>query len=333
MFQTNLNHFFQSFDSAFFTGLMQAVSLFGTQYVIIPLLIILMFGFHFRKGFILIQVVGWSSVFIVLFKELFSLPRPYDVDASLHPFGADYTLPADRFLSRGGERFFSGLPAEMVETLRQGGLSDFGFPSGHVTLSTSFFGSLMILFRQTWVWVLSIFFILAMPVSRMFLARHFLADTLGGLFLGGLVIVLAWFIILRTPAFVAFMNLKFLRLFRDGIRWSWFLLLIVLPLGIMALPGAPLEPVAQLFGFNLGFLLVIRKGIPVQSGRFLPALGRVSLVLVMMFGLVFLFHEVSSLIPFLESPWGKGIKGFLQMIIPIWAGTGLCLKLGWYTRN
>ncbi|MGC9471522.1 MAG: phosphatase PAP2 family protein [Bacteroidales bacterium] len=333
MFSTELNHLLQSIDSEFFAWLMKAISYFGNTYVIIPLLIILMYGFHFRKGFVMIQVTAWASLFIGFFKNLFALPRPFDVDSSLIPFGAEYTLPAGRFRSTGSHTFWGTLPSEIVFHLREAGLSNYGFPSGHVTISTTFFGTLFLLYRNTWVRIMSVFFILSMPVSRIFLARHFLADTLGGLALGGMIILIAWSVLLRPPAFRKFQGTRLMAFFHFRVHWVWWLSMFVLPAAMLFFPETPVDLAGQLIGFNLAFVLIVAGGFPEHTGHAVHALFRVLLLIVLMGVLIVLHTWLADHWAFLETSGGEFISAFLVMFLGIWTGTGLCIRWGWYRRR
>ena len=54
------------------------------------------------------------------------------------------------------------------------------------------------LFRQTDVRALALLLILLMPISRMYLGRHFLADVLGGTSQGLMALAIGWLVIIRS---------------------------------------------------------------------------------------------------------------------------------------
>jgi membrane-associated phospholipid phosphatase len=72
--------------------------------------------------------------------------------------------------------------------------TSFGVPSGHAQSSTVIWGTLAALINRSWAWVLAIFLILMIGLSRIFLAVHFPHDVLIGWAIGALIlwIFLKW---------------------------------------------------------------------------------------------------------------------------------------------
>ena len=61
----------------------------------------------------------------------------------------------------------------------------YGFPSGHVSATTTFIVGLgLLLHWSRRSWALAIAWIAAMALSRMYLGRHFLGDVIGGVAIG-----------------------------------------------------------------------------------------------------------------------------------------------------
>src|SRR5262249_30188901 len=183
VFETAPNHFLQSFANGSLTWLLSAVTLTGYFPVYLFVLAVIMFGVDLRRGVLLSQLVLWTLAITDLLKTVVALPRPVDVDSTLRRLdtGAHNTAA---FAGAGAHSFFA-LPAQQaIEFYR--GVKDysFGFPSGHVSSATTFWGGAALLFRRRWLVFLALGVIILMPISRMYLGRHFLADIIGGGFIG-----------------------------------------------------------------------------------------------------------------------------------------------------
>ncbi|WP_051423435.1 phosphatase PAP2 family protein [Arthrobacter sp. MA-N2] len=68
----------------------------------------------------------------------------------------------------------------------------YSYPSGHVSATTAFVLVLALLIGRVWAWLLAIGSMLAMMVSRMYLAAHWLTDVVGGACLASGVVLLLW---------------------------------------------------------------------------------------------------------------------------------------------
>lgn len=142
-------------------------------------------------------------------------------------FGSGLELPMKLFSSLGAEEFFlvalpitywcldanAGLRIGLI-VLFSGGLNDilklafhgprpywfstqvkalaaetsFGVPSGHAQIAVSLWGMVAAQVRRSWAWVLAIFVILMVGISRLYLGVHFPHDVLLGWALGLLVL-------------------------------------------------------------------------------------------------------------------------------------------------
>lgn len=330
MFQTEINHFLQGIDAWYFGLLMEGISYLGHEWVITLLFLVFIYGIDFKRGVILVQVVVWTGVITVFFKNLINLPRPYDVDASLKDFGADYTIEGERLVRAGAEKFFSGLPGDTLSVLRGSGIKDFGFPSAHVSLTTSLWGTIALFFRSRWVWILCLTLIFLMPFSRIYLARHFLADTLGGLAIGTLCLVVLWYSLIKPEKFNPYLKHEHwsIRFDRSGI--SRALLLYVAPFFFFLIPTIEPSIVLMLLGFNFGFSLVTRKHFPQGVANLLKRIARVIIILGLFAANIFLVHWLARISGYGETLVMETLVDFSTMFVPILVGTSLCLKLGFY---
>ncbi len=199
MFQTEIILFLQTFESAFLNALLGAVNSTGYSEFYVPLLIVILFGISFRKGFYLLHVLLWTGLTTTLLKEHFALPRPCDVDLNVKLPGSGHQN-ATRFDGMGARRFWGALPAEAVAFFRDAEDSSHGLPSGHVSTATALWTAISQLFRQPWVRWLAIAIVALMPITRMYLGRHFLADVLGGLLVGGFFALAFYYFVYRSKS-------------------------------------------------------------------------------------------------------------------------------------
>ncbi|MCP4139016.1 MAG: phosphatase PAP2 family protein [Chloroflexi bacterium] len=96
-----------------------------------------------------------SSSVNTIFKFAFHSPRPYWVNADVKALSAE---------------------------------SSFGVPSGHAQNAIAIWGMVGSYFKTKWAWVVAIFFILGISLSRLYLAVHFPVDTVLGLVVGFLLL-------------------------------------------------------------------------------------------------------------------------------------------------
>lgn len=200
MFQTEINHYIQSWGNEYFTLLMQWASGSGVPRWMLLGFVLLPIVFNYKKGLLLIGIVFISLLITDFFKHYFALPRPFHVDCTLSKLDENIH---DRHLSdfqcMGAPGFFEFLPDEAVQFYRQKTPRiPFGFPSGHTSISVVFWGSLALLFRKRWLTFIAIIGMVVIPFSRLYLGVHFLADVLGGYVLGFALLGLVYLLLLRS---------------------------------------------------------------------------------------------------------------------------------------
>ncbi|SHK23188.1 phosphatase PAP2 family protein [Desulforamulus aeronauticus] len=161
LFDTSITHFIQSFASAKLTSFFIGVTQIGSAYFEIALLLVLgwylLFRLkHFWETVILVISLAGGSCLNYLLKSVFQRARP-DI---LH----------------------------LVE------VNGYSFPSGHAMVSTTFYGMIGYLLwlnlrkqgKSSWyVPVLTVFLILAIGLSRIYLGVHYPSDVLAGYAAGG----------------------------------------------------------------------------------------------------------------------------------------------------
>ncbi|HHT7191634.1 TPA: phosphatase PAP2 family protein, partial [Bacillus cereus] len=100
-----------------------------------------------RKAFHMIVMLCFSGYIGIVVKEFMKIPRPYTYDG--------------------------------VQVLYEKSASGYSFPSTHVQLATTFWGSFMTLFKKRIIWIIGIVFIVLIAISRLYLRVHWLSDVMG----------------------------------------------------------------------------------------------------------------------------------------------------------
>ncbi len=278
MFQTEPILWLQSWASPWLTALMTGISSLGYETPYAVLLTAVLAGLSFRRGFLLLQAMMWSALLNSALKDWCALPRPIHVDARVLDGGRPGSSP---FTGMGATRVFGGLPPDIVAHWRgvvAPGQDEFGLPSGHVQSTTVLWGSLAVLFGSRaalWCWPAAV---MLMGVSRMYLGRHFLADVLAGAALG-IVVVIA-----LTAALRAAWDVHLFDRVSGALRaavpnlclWTY---LVAAPLAV--LPFYP-DRGGMMFGVNVAYLLIQRRGVPDDGGTLAQRAQRVGIGLLLL---------------------------------------------------
>jgi hypothetical protein len=264
-------------------------------------------------------------------KEVFSLPRPSNVDAKVKLLGEIHHKPPP-FIGEGAVSFFGRLPQNVVEYFRANPIDTLGFPSGHTSNAAVFWGSIYFFFKKTWVRFLAVIMILFIPLSRMYLGRHFLADVLGGYLIGFLIFLGFYKFVYMNEGLKYFLYEK-REWFRINLKSGFmFFYAFFIPFMLLAFPGVDIEYVSAFFGFNLGFLLIRKRGIPEDTGNFLQRSARIAIA----FGFLILFRitleKGSHLVFKIEPAWVLFARSAIMMFLFFWCSTELCVKLGLFRR-
>lgn len=266
MFQTGPILFLQSFESDLLNTFFGIINSLGYSEFFVGLPIVMMFSVHFRKSFYLLHIVLWTGVATNFLKEFFALPRPTDVDLNVRFTGTDYINPT-KFDSMGARSFFGRLPDEVVTYYRGIAGHSFGLPSGHVSSTTALWAGMYTVFRQPWVRILSVAIVILMPITRMYLGRHFIIDVLGGLALGMTFVLFYYFMVYRSQGIRGTYAQKVSYFSLDlgaVLQWAY---LVILPLIIFWITSQG-KGTGALLGLNAGFLLIAMKGLPLEGGSF-----------------------------------------------------------------
>jgi membrane-associated phospholipid phosphatase len=123
-----------------------------------------------------------------------------------------------------------------------------GFPSGHTQNTVVIWGELAFRFRKSWLWLIALFLMLLVPISRVYLGLHFPTDLLGGYLLGfSLLLLCQWL----EPGVAVWLKSK-------GLTWQLSISLALPALMILLFPSNEKNGLiagATLMGMGAGFVL------------------------------------------------------------------------------
>jgi membrane-associated phospholipid phosphatase len=331
MFQTELILFLQSFETDFLNFFFLFWTDLGFSRWTFLILFIILFGVNFRNGIILIQAMTLSGLTSLWLKDVFALPRPAHVDLNVKLFG-ESSQNLTPFESQGARSFFGRLPQDVVESLRANPPRSWGFPSGHTSIAATLGGLLFLIVRKPWMSFLSLAIVVFVPLSRMYLGRHFLADVLGGYIVGLVFVVLIYKCAIKSAWLYSFLSCKPKKLQWDTKVILFFFYIFILPFLLLLFPKINHGSVAAFLGFNIGFVLVWNRGIPEDRGTLLQRIARIVIALIIFILVDQILGRVSQPL----SPILPGVIEFtrnaLSVALFLWSTTTLCIKLGLYKR-
>lgn len=295
------------------------------------LVLIVIFGISFRLGFILLHVVSWNGLITFYLKELFSLPRPLNVDFHVKLLG-ETARNATPLESMGAKNFFGGFSKDTLEFIRTYPFDSWGFPSGHSSHAVALWGSISLYFKKKWIYVLAVLMIFFISLSRMYLGRHFLGDVLGGLGLGFFMTLVFYRLIYKKKPILDYL---FKRKTKSKISLGtilFFFYFLFVPFLVLLIPGIQKEAAAALLGLNMGFILIRHRGIPKDTGNIFQRSGRVLLAGAVFFLFYAGLKEGIGLVLTYEPVSIEFIRMVFSMSLAFWSSVELCFKIKLYER-
>ncbi|MGF9941031.1 phosphatase PAP2 family protein, partial [Bacillus anthracis] len=147
-----------SFEGRVLTTFFKLVSSLANETLYLVIISFLYWCVSKRKAFHMIVMLCFSGYIGIMVKEFMKIPRPYTYDG--------------------------------IEALYKKSAAGYSFPSTHVQLSTTFWGSFMILCKKRIVWIIGIIFIILVAISRLYLRVHWLSDIIGAVLFSVIVVYL-----------------------------------------------------------------------------------------------------------------------------------------------
>lgn len=147
-----------SLEGSVLTALFKLVSIIANETLYLIVISISYWCVSKRKAFHMIVMLCFSGYIGIVIKEFMKIPRPYTYDG--------------------------------IQSLYEKAAASYSFPSTHVQLATTFWGSFMILCKKRIIWMIGIVFIILVSISRLYLRVHWLSDIIGAVLFSVIVVYL-----------------------------------------------------------------------------------------------------------------------------------------------
>lgn len=336
MFQTEPILYLQSFGNHWLTFLMILITAIGSSVFLAAIIISVTFGINFRKGFLLFQLLMWTGLFTEIIKTVIAFPRPDFVDNRVLNLESGIKS-ASPFSGNGAQGFFKLPSKEVLNTFRlQKTLthSSFGFPSGHVALTAALWGGSSAVFNSRIIKMMAPFVILLVAFSRMYLGRHFLGDLMGGAMVG-LILLSVFTLALKSSLIDDFFKKENFDFILRGKNVILYFFMFVVPLVLTSLSLISADVVGFFLGTNAAYVLIVRKGLPDDSGSIEQRILRVFIAL-FLFGFSSLILSVGLNALENKAYFSFEFIEFLKAFIPastIWVSVVICTKLNLYKKE
>ena len=202
--------YLQSFSDPFINNLFQVITFLGEETLYVLVIVILYWCVNKKTALRLAFIQIFSLVTNGAIKDMVKAPRPI-----------------------GEEGIFS---------LRVTTATGYSFPSGHTQGTTTFWSSLMKIYKKTWLYAIGSVSIIAVAISRLYLGVHWPQDVAAGIVFGILSMLVAD-------------KIMFLAYKKNNYR---YMLLLVVPalVGLLIFPSKDyVKAAATVLGLYIGYVL------------------------------------------------------------------------------
>ena len=321
MFQVEPVLWLQSFESPFLTWLMSTISFLGYTPVYAMLLVVLIFGVRLKQSLFVFLAILICGILTDGLKDGLMFPRPSDIDIRVTEPG--HQRPP-LLVNQGGAESFWTLPSSkaMAAAKIQTDWS-YGLPSGHVALATAFFLGIAFFFRSKGVLFFSVFWIILMALSRMYLGRHFIADVLGGMVVGIFSVSVAAFLVrpLNTKD-SSEKNVSAL------LRWMIFAISLVVLAPFVELLDK--EDIGRIVGVLVTYVLLLQTGMPLDKSKVWKRIARVLLAFVVYIAIEQLINPSVDSIGLEDNSFGMLVAVFIITFVSFYGTILIARRLKLY---
>ncbi|MBN1304819.1 MAG: phosphatase PAP2 family protein [Anaerolineales bacterium] len=331
MFQTDLIVYLQSLRMNGLTTLLTIITELGDDKTIAIILMFITFGICYRYGILLMQIFQWSLVLNTSLKHLFALPRPTFVNGDIQNLQhGEFDITP--FTSQGARSFWGSLKPEIISSFRTLNNPNYGFPSGHVSESTSLWGGMSLLFRKRFLYWLTPILVILIGFSRIYLGRHFLADVLGGLVLGTSIVLLTYVFLFKLNFRIHLFEKNSLALAAQAPNLFIHIFLFIIPLSLLIVSADSFgKGTGYLIGVNTALLFTLSKGLPDDTGSPFTRLARVLLATMLFFAATYMIKGLNELFSLDQIAFfDKFIEAAVPTFVSYTSTVSLGLKLKLY---
>ncbi len=323
MFQVEPIIWLQSFESPFITWLMSTVSVLGYSMVYGILISIITFGINIRKGLAIFMILAIGGFMTDGLKRGLKFPRPSDIDVRVIEPGQ---VPSGRLVDFGGAVNFWSLPSdEAFEAVKTQTDWSYGLPSGHVSAATAFLLGLFFFYRRRGLLIFSVCWIILMSLSRMYLGRHFIADVVGGMLVGGFAVLIAA-LLFKSLEIESYKKLKL----PAFLRIACFVIPLVLLTPLIELLDA--DNVGRLFGLIAAYFVINKIGQNSDEGKIWLRMARIFIAVVVSLVIYMLINFAIDAISWEDTQIADLVTTFLLTAPPFILSFVILRRLNFYSN-